>query len=302
MNHQQLMTFCTVLNEGSMTAAASKLRLTQPAVSQQIRTLEAELQISLLVRGVRRVKPTMQGQLLYDYARRILNLTQQAEVALKTMSRSLSGNLRLGTLNSIGLYLLSPIVDLFLKHNQDIQVKLIYGDFHQIVKAMEAGEVDVTILPDIQSEIGKDISGFHSQFVMRDEMVLVGSSRDMSLPKTIDLKDFTLRPIIYYSQMRENFKKKLDEHLQEKQVTYTPIFEADNVGTLKRVIESGLGWGFMPQFSVEKQIQTRRLNHILVDEFSFGEDVNLYHRVGDSYEQMAEVFFRALQQRIHNRL
>lgn len=62
MNLQQLTTFCTVLSEGSMTAAADKLFLTQPAVSQQIRNLEEELAVDLLVRGVRQVKPTLKGK------------------------------------------------------------------------------------------------------------------------------------------------------------------------------------------------------------------------------------------------
>ena len=99
MNHQQLTTFCTVLGEGSMTAAADKLFLTQPAVSQQIRNLEEDLGVNLLERGVRKVKPTLQGQLLFDYARKILHLTQQAEVAIQTMSQELSGNLRIATQN-----------------------------------------------------------------------------------------------------------------------------------------------------------------------------------------------------------
>ena len=75
MNLQQLSTFCKVISEGSMTAAAEALNLTQPAVSQQIRALETELGVALLVRGVRLVKPSMQGQLLYDYAKKILYLT-----------------------------------------------------------------------------------------------------------------------------------------------------------------------------------------------------------------------------------
>ncbi|MEZ4871556.1 MAG: LysR family transcriptional regulator [Bdellovibrionales bacterium] len=61
MNHQQLTTFCTVLGEGSMTAAADKLFLTQPAVSQQIRNLEEDLGVNLLERGVRKVKSTFSG-------------------------------------------------------------------------------------------------------------------------------------------------------------------------------------------------------------------------------------------------
>ena len=70
MNLQQLTTFCTVLSEGSMTAAADKLFLTQPAVSQQIRNLEEELGVNLLERGVRKVKATLQGNCSLTMQRR----------------------------------------------------------------------------------------------------------------------------------------------------------------------------------------------------------------------------------------
>ena len=98
MNLQQLITFSTVISEGSMTAAAEKLYLTQPAVSQQIRNLEDEMGVGLLDRGSRHAKPTMHGQLLYDYAKRIIALTQQAQVAIQTMGEGVKGKLRLGTL------------------------------------------------------------------------------------------------------------------------------------------------------------------------------------------------------------
>jgi len=155
MNFQQLSTFCTVVSEGSMTAAAEKLFLTQPAVSQQIRNLEEEINCELLVRGVRKVKPTLQGQLLYDYARKILQLNHQAEVALQAMSTELVGSIRLGTLNSLGLYLLSPIIGLFLKHNSKLNFKLNYGSTPSLIEELRNDEIDLAILPEPsqQSEI-----------------------------------------------------------------------------------------------------------------------------------------------------
>ena len=66
LNLYQLQTFVTVVSEGSMTAAADKLYLTQPAVSQQIRALEEELGVELLVRGVRQIKATPQGEILFN--------------------------------------------------------------------------------------------------------------------------------------------------------------------------------------------------------------------------------------------
>jgi DNA-binding transcriptional LysR family regulator len=102
MNMYQLQSFVTVISEGSMTGAADKLFLTQPAISQQIRNLEEDLGVELLVRGVRQIKPTLQGEVLFDYAKRILQLAQQGQVAVKAMGAQLKGQLRVGALNSVG--------------------------------------------------------------------------------------------------------------------------------------------------------------------------------------------------------
>src|SRR5690606_21964513 len=107
-----------------------------------------EVNCELLVRGVRNVKPTLQGQLLYDYAKRILHLTEQAEVALQAMSNELSGEIRIGTLNSLGLYLISPVIGLFMKHNTKLKIKLIYGSMHNLVADLDNDQLDIVILPE----------------------------------------------------------------------------------------------------------------------------------------------------------
>ena len=301
MNLQQLTTFCTVLNEGSMTAAADKLYLTQPAVSQQIRSLEEELNAALLVRGVRQVKPTMQGQLLYDYAKRILHLTQQAEVAIQTISQEVSGNLKIGTVNSIGLYLISPIIGMFLKHNTNLNIKLSYGSYEEVVNQMKQGLVDVTVLPEIDGETQRQLSDFESRFLMKDQMILVGSGKDSSLPMKIELKDISVKPVIVYSNMYNSFASELNEKLRQRGAEFTPAFEADNVGTLKRVIESGLGWGFMPEHSIRKQLRSGRLTQIQVDELNYVTNVNMYYKARPEFQKMADVFYRAILQQALNK-
>lgn len=296
MNLQQLTTFCKVISEGSMTAAADKLFLTQPAVSQQIRALEEEMGVPLLVRGVRQVKPSMQGQLLYEYAKKILHLTHQAEVSIQTISQELTGDLTIGTTNSFGLYLISPIVGLFLKHNTQLHLKLIYGNPDQIVKDMRNGTIDITILPDLKSEYGVSFDAYEEKFVMQDEMWLVGSSRDATIPNKISIKELASRPIIQKSIVYPGFQRALDKQLKESQLFYKPVFESDNVGTLKRVIESGLGWGFMPSHSIKKQVKTRRLTHVIVDELKYPVNINIYNKRDEKIRKMSEVFFRAIQQ------
>lgn len=296
MNFQQLSTFCTVVSEGSMTAAAEKLYLTQPAVSQQIRNLEEEVGCELLLRGVRKVKPTLQGQLLFDYARKILHLTQQAQVALQAMSTELMGDIRLGTLNSIGLYLLSPIIGLFLKHNSKLNFKLTYGSTPQLIEDFGSNEIDMAILPEPDPHQAEFFEPLGCKFLLNDEMWLVGSGRDTSLPQTIDLKEFAERPIVYFSDKYLGFQKQLDEQLEKIGMHIRPVFQSDNVGTLKRVVESGLGWGFLPSHSIQKQVRAGRLTRVLVKDIKFTTSINLYYRQDLALNEIVEVLFRALRQ------
>ncbi|NQY99726.1 MAG: LysR family transcriptional regulator [Bdellovibrionales bacterium] len=300
MNFQQLTTFCTVLSEGSMTAAADKLFLTQPAVSQQIRNLEEEMGVNLLVRGVRQIKPTLQGQLLYDYAKRILHLTQQAEVAIQTISQEITGDLKIGTMNSLGLYLISPIIGLFLKHNSKLNIKLTYGSGEKIISEMRRGEIDVVILPDLKTEYGIEFQDYDKKFLFKDEIWLVGSGKNTSLPSSIQLKDLPNHPIISFTEKYPGFRLMLEKKFSEQKVNPTPTFETDNVGTLKRVIESGLGWGFLPAHSIRKQVRTGRLQMIQCEEVRYAVNVNMYFRRERAQDQVIDVFFRALHQQALN--
>lgn len=281
-----------------MTAAAEKLHLTQPAVSQQIRSLEDELGVPLLVRGVRQVKPSIQGQLLYEYAKKILHLTQQAESAIQTFSQELAGELKIGTTNTFGLHLISPVVGLFLKHNTRLSLNLVYGSADQIISEMRKGQLDMAILPDLKSEYGVSFDRYDERFIFSDDIWLVASARDTTIPNKISVAEYSSRPIVVDSSAYPGFKKFLQKKLDPLKINYKPVFECDNVGTVKRVIEAGVGWGFLPSYSIRKQVKTRRLVHVHVDEVQYSVNINLYSLRLPGVQSMADVFFRAIQQQL----
>lgn len=296
MNLQQLITFSTVISEGSMTAAAEKLYLTQPAVSQQIRNLEDEMGVALLDRGSRHAKPTIQGQLLYDYAKRIIALTQQAQVAIQTMGEGVKGSLRIGTLNSLGLQLISPAIGTFIKHNSKISMSIIYQDGAEIFKALSRGELDVAILPDVSVEYGAEPKGLDSRPLLKDEMWLVASGKDTTVPDEVSVLDLATKPYMRLTERYEGFERLLKNACDSRGVALKPVFETNNVGTLKRVIESGLGWGFLPSHSIRKQVRMGRLTTIDIAEVRHSVNVQYYSRPSPESEQAIEVFYRALKQ------
>ena len=303
MNFQQLTTFCTVLAEGSMTAAAEKLFLTQPAVSQQIRNLEDELNVEVLVRGSRQAKATPQGQILYDYAKRIIALNQQAQVAIQTIGEAIQGTLRIGTLNSLGLYIISPVVGLFLKHNSKLNIKLNYEDGATLIDQFNNDQLDVIIIPDAQAEYQLPLENADKKLLMKDEMWLVGTSKDTTIPTEVQLKDLNTKPIVRLSEKFPSFQSALSSQLESLQTNLTPVFETTNVGTIKRVIESGLGWGFLPAHSIRKHVRTGRMSSVPIVDFQYPMNVQFYSKQGSDADQarVFDVFYRALLQQIQNK-
>ncbi len=295
MNLQQLITFSTVVAEGSMTAAAEKLYLTQPAVSQQIRNLEDELGVNLLVRGVRQAKPTVQGQMLFDYAKKIIALTQAAQVAVQTLGEGIKGSLRVGALNSLGLYLLSPLVGTFLRHNPKVSLQLFYSEGPEVLSKLQKGEIDVAILPDVRGEYGKDPVDLEERPLLKDEVWLVASSRGLNASAQASPKDLEERPLALLKGVYPGFDKRLRDLVESRSLRLTPSFETNNVGTMKKVIESGLGWGFVPAHSVRKQVRAGRLTPIEIPELKHNVNVHYYYRKNDSDMQVIDVFYNAIK-------
>ena len=292
MNLYQLQSFVTVISEGSMTAAADKLFLTQPAISQQIKNLEDDLGVELLVRGVRQIRPTLQGEVLFDYAKKVLQLSQQAEIAVKTMGAELKGQIRVGTLNSLGVQLISPIVSRLLKYNPKLSIKIDYDLGDSIIRAFENNELDVVILPETENQYGKVLSA-EKKFLMKEEMWLVGSGRDTDIPQQISLSEIKKFPLINFTKEYPKFSEQMELTAKASNTKLEPTFESTNVGTLKRVIESGLGWGFLPSLAIRKQVKMGRLTHVHVKDFSF--DIEFFYYSRKEADKVVDVFYHALQ-------
>lgn len=295
LNFYQLQTFVTVLNEGSMTAAADKLYLTQPAVSQQIKSLEDELGVELLVRGVRHIKPTIQGELLLESAKKILQMVQQVQVAVKSMGAELKGTLRVGSLNSIGLHLMSGVLSKILKYSPNMQFKLEYNKAEELVKSFKRGQLDVLIVPDLEQEYNVTAEEADVRFLQKEEMWLVGSGKELDIPKQISLKQLNTLPVIQFTGEFPHFNDQLKKELQSRGQECRGVFETSNVGTLKRVIESGLGWGFLPAHSIRKQVKLGRLTRVHIDDFQYSVNLNFYAHKGSQVKNLVDVFFNALQ-------
>ena len=298
MDIDNLKTFCTVVSEGNMTTAAAKRSITQPAVSQQIRQLEKEFGAKLLNRkNTRKIQLTVQGQILYENSNRILNLVEQAKSSIQAISLDLSGEkISAITLNSLGLYLISPIIGNFLRLNDDMKLSLLYGNGQDIIRSMQRDMVDVAVVPDLKQEYGKELPQFKKIHLFKDYMYFVGSGRDKTLPDSMSFKDISKRRLVHINEnLYPGFQNHLFNRIQGSDKPVNPSFQSDNVGTLKRVIEFGLGWGFLPAHSIKKQLRAGRLSQIQIEDMNYSVDVNLYYKPDSKKEKIISTLTKMIQ-------
>ena len=124
---RQLRTFKKVADLNSFSQAAHELRLSQPSVSYQVKELEEALGLPLLDRLGKRVQLTEAGTVLYTYARRALDVLDEASVALEEMRGIKRGNLRVGASTTVGIYPLPAALGAFKKLHPGLVISLEIG-------------------------------------------------------------------------------------------------------------------------------------------------------------------------------
>jgi DNA-binding transcriptional LysR family regulator len=146
LNLHRLSIFMTVVETGGFSAAAQKLYMSQPSVSNHVRNLEQSLQTTLIDRSGPRIRPTAEGEVLVEYARRMFLLAEEAVAAIREVSGVQSGRLEVGGTTTVGTYLLPRLLARFRDRHHNIECDIVVGNNGQIVKRLLDGELGLAIV------------------------------------------------------------------------------------------------------------------------------------------------------------
>ena len=146
MDIRQLIYFATIVEEGSISAAAKKLHLSQPPLSYQLKLLEEELHLQLLQRGARGVQLTEAGKVLYKRAQGILELTERTQKELQAMAGGFAGTLHIGTVSSSGASLLDWRIPAFHEQYPQIGFAIHEGNTFELMEMLESGLIELAVV------------------------------------------------------------------------------------------------------------------------------------------------------------
>lgn len=250
-----LRTFCAIVQERSFRAAAARLNRSQPAVSQQIKNLEAELGLTLLERRGCRLTPF--GERLYERARHILSETENLQRELVDLDRDQAHELRVGTSDTTALYVLPPVVRAFSKAMPYTRLVLTNRPSDAVAGQVLRGELDlgVVTLPVEHEEL-------EERELFRQQLVLVTPKRHpLAARKRVEIHELASEPLLLL-QAGTRTGALLRDHFRACGLDPQVVLDSGSFEVIKRYTAEGIGVSVLPRIVVTKD--DRALATILV--------------------------------------
>lgn len=240
MNFRRLKYFVKIVDIGSLTQAAEVLHIAQPALSQQVATLEGELDQQLLIRTKRGVTPTEAGKILYTHARTILRQCEQAHLAVNNAGQTLSGQVSIGLApGTAASSITMPLLQAVRAELPDVLVYLHENSGAVLNDKLLNGQLDMAVLYE-----RSPISGINSQPLLKEDLFLVGTcdcpGQNVDLTAVAEMNLFLPRD---YSAVR----LRVDEAFSLRRLTLKVIGEIESIATLTAAIASGMGVTVLPE-------------------------------------------------------
>jgi DNA-binding transcriptional LysR family regulator len=247
---RHLLALVAVAEMGTFSGAAEQLGYTQSAVSQQIGTLERIVGTPLFERpgGRRPVRLTAAGEMLLTHSRAVLARVGSAAADLRALAAGEQGELRVGTLPSIGTKVLPRLVGTFRAVWPGIEIVLREsGDSADLIRAVEAGDVDVTFI-----EIGQHETGpLEVRPLLDDPMVFVApASAPEAGQRVVSIADIANLPMI--GTRNAGCRQIIDDAFRQAPVSPTYVFRSDDNPTIQGLIGSGLAYAVLPLLTVDE--------------------------------------------------
>src|SRR5437763_477557 len=260
MDLARLRVFQAVADLGSFSRAARALFLSQPAVTQHIHALEAELGVPLFDRLGRRTTLTPAGLSLAQHVPQILGMVRAAEAAARAAGGEASRTLRLGVSETLATYVLPPLLSDLQQRLPDTELRLTVGDSAELLVALLNNEVELAFwLRDASHPQLEQVE------LSSEPLVWVLPPGDpMAHAESLPALAFSNRRLIVRG--RNSAARRVIQAVLERDNAFPPdVLEMDNLEAIKRSVEVGFGVSIAPRSAVQREVSLGTLCAVPLD-------------------------------------
>lgn len=257
MADRRLQVFSAVVKHGSFTRAAERLFMTQPAVTFQIKQLEEHFNTRLLERGHGHATPTAAGQIVADYAERILELNAELEARVAELTDELAGTLNIGTSTTIAAYWLPFILEGFKRTYPRVVPRVSVGNSQLIVDRVAARDLDLGLI-----EIVSDDPSVDRTPATQDELeIICQPGHPLTEHKSVTAQTLLAFPFIT-REPGNAIRDLAEQYFEAAGIPMDDVNIAAELGSLaavKQLASEGFGYAFASHAAIQRDINEGRL-------------------------------------------
>ena len=274
LNPRHLKVFISVYEEGSMTAAAEKIHMSQPAVSQTIRDIEDRYGVDFFERYGSKIYVTEAGKILYMYSKRIMNLYRDMDEAI--MRNEGVREIRVGANISAGTAHLSELISQFNQRFPDISVKAMVFQSPVLLKALQQNELDLALVEDQKSE--NNFTEFIMEPYYEDKIVVISSPSHPLAGKSVDLEKLSDETFLF-REKTAGVREKFDGILAAKGIEVNVGWECTSSEALTDAVMRNMGIAVLPYLLVKKELDEGNVSEIRLNDADLSRKLNItYHK------------------------
>jgi DNA-binding transcriptional LysR family regulator len=285
----QLEIFMTVAREGSFSRAAEKLYRTQPAISQAIRKLEREVGEPLFDRSSRDGILTDAGQLLQEYAQKLLNLRSEARVAMKELREMHKGKLAIAANEFTCLYLLPALAEF----------RKLYPMIKLAVHRSLASRIPADVIKH-SAELG--VLSFNPEepllrsiVVYRDELAFVVNPRHpLASERKVSIRQLGAETFVAHN-VQSPYRAKVIQAFKRHKTPLNMDVELPTIEAIKRFVSNGTGVALVPGICIESEVASGELVRVSVSELRIERKLRLIYRKSASLSHAAQAFLKVAE-------
>ncbi len=285
MNLHHLSIFLAVAEAGSLSKAAARLSISQPALSRQLKEFEARLSVVLFERQARGMRLTEGGEILRDYAARLFEIERAAAVAMRDVARIDRGRLLIGASNTIGTYLLPAWLAAFRTRHPQVAVTVFVGNTQQVAHGVADLRFSYGFI-----EGPLHGAALHVERLMHDEIVPVAArGHAVTRLRRLDPHALDTLPLL----MREEgsgTRELVSDMLRSLGVVPANVMQLSNTEALKQATLRGGGIAWLPRCSMEKELAAGELVALKLPKLVIHRPLNLIRSAGSYVAPAGEAF------------
>jgi len=294
MENFRLRIFRAVAHSLNFRVAAESLLMTQPAVSQQIKALESELDTPLFDRSGGRVALTPAGEALLPFAERLKQLADEAREAVAAASGTTAGELAIGASQTIGQYILPNLVAGFLREQPQVRVAITGGNTQFVLEELRARRLHLALIEG--PALGNDV---HVRPFMEDHMVCVVPAGHEWAGEEIALAELAQATLVMREQ-GSGSRRIVEQALAAAGLAVRELrlgLTFDSTEGLLSAVEAGLGVAFVSRWAVRNQLALGTLKLVRVRGLALARMFSLASLAGPEPSGAAGAFARFVLER-----